>query len=52
MPLLTPETDGQLLEAAVDIICKLASIVSARKALSDAVSMELVGLITKDEWHP
>lgn len=38
MPILTPETDAQLLEAAVDIVCKLASCVSARPPLADAVS--------------
>jgi hypothetical protein len=37
-PLMTPETEAQLLEAAVDNVCKLASNTSARTPLLECVS--------------
>lgn len=37
MTLLAPETEAQLLESAVDLVCKLASGLSGRKPLVDAV---------------
>ena len=45
IPILVPDTDAELLEAAVDIICKLAAVPGARPTLTSSVSCSYVAKI-------